>query len=394
MDFLNIKQGSLFFVLATIPISSSAISFTDPIDGKFDMGEYLAENAYGFMPVPILITEPAIGYGGGAMGLFLHESDAQRKKRKQLAEKSLNGGAHLLTPAISVVGGFGTDNKTWGVFGGHRHSWNRDHIRYTGGAIYGDFNMSYYPFNSENSQLHDYSLDLSMKGYGVMQKLQFRVKDTPLLIGITQLYGGADITSQNNNKLQEALSDHFDYSPTISGLGLLIEYDALNSFLFPTNGGNYTAKYQFFREGIGSDYNYDTLQLKGTQYIPLNEKKNWILGVKSEFNSLISDERFLPPPVYPDVNLRGISRGRYQGENTITVEGQVMWSITHRWLVSAFGGVGSTARDVNGLFSDNHYSGGVGFRYLMARRYGLHAGIDLAASEEDSAIYFQVGTGL
>lgn len=27
------------------------------------MGEHLAENAYGFLPIPIIITEPAVGYG-------------------------------------------------------------------------------------------------------------------------------------------------------------------------------------------------------------------------------------------------------------------------------------------------------------------------------------------
>ncbi|OEF88403.1 hypothetical protein [Vibrio splendidus] len=46
-------------------MATHAVSFIDEIDGQLDMGEYLAENAYGFLPVPILITEPAVGYGGG-----------------------------------------------------------------------------------------------------------------------------------------------------------------------------------------------------------------------------------------------------------------------------------------------------------------------------------------
>jgi hypothetical protein len=33
-----------------------------------DMSQYLAENRYGFLPVPLAITEPAIGYGGGLFG--------------------------------------------------------------------------------------------------------------------------------------------------------------------------------------------------------------------------------------------------------------------------------------------------------------------------------------
>ncbi len=71
--------NSLFLLsLTLIANSAHATSFTDPVDSQLDMGDYLAENAYGFLPVPILITEPAVGFGGGMMGVFLHESEARR----------------------------------------------------------------------------------------------------------------------------------------------------------------------------------------------------------------------------------------------------------------------------------------------------------------------------
>ena len=61
MTFKPLALSSLILVSTT----THAVSFIDEIDGQLDMGEYLAENAYGFLPVPILITEPAVGYGGG-----------------------------------------------------------------------------------------------------------------------------------------------------------------------------------------------------------------------------------------------------------------------------------------------------------------------------------------
>jgi hypothetical protein len=65
-----------------------------------------------------------------------------------------------------------------------------------------------------------------------------------------------------------------------------------------------------------------------------------------------------------------------------------------RWSASVFGGLGTAVDDGDSIFTtNNHYSYGVGFRYLIARRYGLRAGIDVATSESDNAIYFQVGTG-
>jgi len=48
-------------------------SFKDPEDGKLDASEWLLDRK-GFLPVPILITEPAVGYGAGAALLFFRES--------------------------------------------------------------------------------------------------------------------------------------------------------------------------------------------------------------------------------------------------------------------------------------------------------------------------------
>ncbi|BCB42127.1 hypothetical protein VagYM19_12540 [Vibrio alginolyticus] len=38
-------------------------------------------------------------------------------------------------------------------------------------------------------------------------------------------------------------------------------------------------------------------------------------------------------------------------------------------------------------------TGSVRFRYQIARRHGLHIGMDYALSDEESAIYFNVGSG-
>jgi hypothetical protein len=47
--------------------------FFDMLDGRFDVPGYLSENAYGFLPVPIIITDPAVGGGLGVIELFFHE---------------------------------------------------------------------------------------------------------------------------------------------------------------------------------------------------------------------------------------------------------------------------------------------------------------------------------
>jgi len=53
--------------------------FRDPEDGQFDVSSFL-EKPRGFLPVPIVITEPAVGYGGGLVGMFLRPREQASKR--------------------------------------------------------------------------------------------------------------------------------------------------------------------------------------------------------------------------------------------------------------------------------------------------------------------------
>ena len=49
--------------------TGSALLF-DPRVGQFDLS-YFLENPRGFLPIPTVVTEPAVGYGGGSADMFL-----------------------------------------------------------------------------------------------------------------------------------------------------------------------------------------------------------------------------------------------------------------------------------------------------------------------------------
>lgn len=384
---LTIAASSLFSSSAT------AIDFFDPIDGYFDAGEYLAENAYGFLPVPSIITEPSVGNGLAVMGLFLHETDAQRDKRKEVATHSIDGGAQLLTPGISVVGVGATDNGTKMGFAGHRQTWGKDSIRYLVGGGYGDINMSYY---SQNDFADALSLDLNLQGYGLLQKFQYRIPGSAFFVGVSQKFLSVDMTNRHENsavppELIDRLTGLLNVSPKVSALGAVIEYDSLNNFFLPTSGYNYIFEYDWFSESLGSDYDYQTLNVEGINYWALS--KSLTFGLKARYQSVTSDDR-LPVFAYPYIDLRGIPKNRYQGENVGSAEVQLMWKLTPRWMLLSFLGSGVAGDSSSSMWdSDQQNAYGVGFRYTIARRYGLHMGIDVAKGPEDVAWYVNVGTG-
>ncbi|VFS88890.1 Uncharacterised protein [Raoultella planticola] len=96
---------------------------------------------------------------GGLFGLFLHG-------------KGTRDGDNFIPPPITAFGGGGTQNGTWFVGGGHRHTWNNDRIRYLVLLGYANIKLDIYSdglssFN-KNTAIHSQT-----RGYGGLQKLLF-----------------------------------------------------------------------------------------------------------------------------------------------------------------------------------------------------------------------------
>ena len=83
---------------------------------------------------------------------------------------------------------------------------------------------------------------------------------------------------------------------------------------------------------------------------------------------------------------------RYQGEETLLGELEARYDFNPRWSVLGFAGAGKAFSDRGNGDSDTVVSKGLGFRYLIARRFGMRAGIDVAWGPEDTAFYIQMGS--
>ena len=92
--------------------------------------------------------------------------------------------------------------------------------------------------------------------------------------------------------------------------------------------------------------------------------------------------------------MRGVPAARYQGTRVAALQGQLTWQLMPRWRLLGFVGAGRVAASSSDLGSaPSVISQGVGFRYLIARRYDINMGVDIARGPEDTAFYIQVGTG-
>jgi hypothetical protein len=394
----RLLYSGILLLVSNLAAASFSENFIDPEDGMFDASKYLSEQRFGFLPVPMIITEPAVGVGLGMMAIFFHESEEQKKQRITSAQES---GKAILPENISIAMGALTDNGTWAAGLGHLGFWKDDSVRYKGFLGYPSVNMDFYSIGGVELPA---PIELNVEGPAVYNQLLFRLGESDWFVGAHQAYssintGLARRRDQDQLPILELIpglegfiDEHFNRHVTGSGVGLLAEFDSRNNQFNPEQGYKYGIRFMWFDGAIGSDNDYVNYSAKGLNYWTLAEK--FVLGFRMQYDGVSStgDGR-LPVYVPPAIQLRGIPAGRYQGNNVAVSEVQLDYKFNFRWKVSAFLGAGRAAQEFSDLGdAATRVSKGLGFRYLVAKRYGFAMGIDVAKGPEDTAFYIQAGS--
>ena len=345
--------------------------FFDPEDGSLDLS-YFLEEARGFLPIPIVVTEPAVGYGGGGAGMFV-------RPRREAGEEGWS------RPDISALGGFATENGTWGAFAGDVSRWLDGRLRTLAGGGTGMANLDFYGLGQDRASL-DRAVRYSLKFAGAVAQVNWQIAPrSPWAVGVRYVYADVD------PKLREApifpgLADRVRV--TVSAPTAIVEYDTRDNVFTPTRGIYAESAYLVAREGLGGTVDFERFDqiVMGWHSLP----GGVTLGARGNYGWASDDTPFF---LRPFVTLRGVPAVRYQGDQAASLEVEARWQFHGRWSVVAFGGGGKawSRRDGSTSLSQGVGSGGVGFRYELARKFGLHAGIDVAHSPGTTAVYFVVG---
>lgn len=351
-------------LLASVTSVAPAADFIDPVDGWFDTTAFLKER-YGFMPVPIVITEPALGYGGGVALAFLHD---------KLGAKPLAADGKMAPPSMTIAAAAGTENGTWMTGGGHLGSWFADQVRYVGFVGRAHINIDYY--------IADRPVAYTMDALALIQRLTTRIGDSDLFVGARYYLFGNDLSGNIFDYLPEE-----DTRLRTGGLGASIAYDSLNNILTPTRGMQLTYVGMSFAPAFGGEQEYQKYEGRNRIQIPVGPRLG--LGLRIDAQYADGDCPFWHQPA---VDMRGIAMTRYQDRAVLVGEAELRVNVYERFWLIAFGGAGSAEHAFADMADgDWHPAGGVGFRYLIARGFGLLVGVDVAASEDDSAFYITVG---
>ncbi|WP_237170063.1 BamA/TamA family outer membrane protein [Pandoraea faecigallinarum] len=350
--------------------TSRKVAWRSPDDGDFDASDFLL-NHRGALPVPMIITEPAIGYGGGVALMFFSESMAD------VARNAKETGV-MSPPNITAVGGLYTENGTWGAGLMHFHTWGGDSIRYLGGLAKVNMKTDYYGLsNSPRSY--------QLNGWLLVQQVLFRIGKSHWFVGPRYTYFDSNTHFTGQIAQEVGLPG---VQRRIGKVGLVIDYDSRDNMFFPDKGSYLELEIQAARPWAGSSQSFETYNGRGYTWLPL--ARDWILGLRLDGRFSAGDTPFYAQPY---VKLRGVQQGRYQDQNAAMVEAELRWNVTPRWAVLGFSGAGRAWGKWKSFSeADAVVSVGAGFRYLIAAKLGLAVGVDVAHSKGENAFYIQVGS--
>jgi hypothetical protein len=353
------------------PAVQAPSKFVSADDGWLDLSGFMDER-YGFIPLVIPITEPAVGYGAALALTFID---------KPLGEAQAGFGR----PNITAVSGLGTENGTWGVMAGNMHHWLDDRLQTLVGVVHASVNLDFYGIG-ENSLLKNHPLTYNLEPTGGMVQAKYRLGRSFVWAGLS--YALATTQVKFDAPAGTPGLPDFEGESRVGGLTPSLTYDSRDNIFTPLRGTYFEGRVGVFSEALGGDCEFQRVSLTVMHFLPLHPK--WTLGVRADAAFSFGDVPFY---LRPFVALRGVPVMRYQGEHTAQAEAELRWQFWKRFSLVGFAGFGGAWNELERF--DNSVTvaaGGAGVRYEIARKYGLHMGLDVAFGPDTTAIYVQFGS--
>lgn len=343
----------------------------DSEDGWFDLSHFLVQ-PHGFLPIAVPITEPALGYGAVVGAVFLDP-------REEAGAEGWN------RPNITMVGGLRTDNGSEGWFAANSSLWRGGNLQTLVGG--GDLALELELHGiGEDATLEDDPLEYRLETKGLVGEGRQRLGDSDFWFALRFAYARAEV-GFDGSASGIAGVDPDDDEVTFAGPTVTLRYDSFDNVFTPTRGTLSDTSVTLFDRAFGGTRDFQSFTEVLIRHWPLSE--TFFLGGRAQAQASFGDTPFYARPY---IALRGVPALRYQGEDALSGELELRWQFHPRFSLVGFGGAGLAWTDLDGFEREQSaFSQGLGVRYLLARKFGLLVGLDVARGPEDGAIYLQVG---
>jgi outer membrane protein assembly factor BamA len=331
--------------------------------------EDLADRRNGFIPVGTIITDPAVGLGGG-LGLVFLQPGAARNEED-------------VRPNMTGIAGFGTDNGTWGAGIADAREWQQVDIKTIATALTLSANLDLFATGNGEAG-REYHLET----WGATVEAHRAVPRSHAFVGIR--YSFAEVTTkfEDGGRTPGIGAGDEGRRQTLSALTPMLTFDSRDNVFTPSRGAYAQLTISSFSELLGSDRTFQLVSVSDMWFTPVGERLTF--GIKAD---VAVSSRNTPFYLRPFVQLRGIESLRLQDEEMAQVETELRWQRWSRFSLVAFGGAGVVWKGMEDLDRPRDVvTGGFGFRYLASKKFGVHVGFDVGFGPGEPIAYFQFGS--
>jgi hypothetical protein len=279
-------------------------------------------------------------------------------------------------PSAIGVAGLITDNGTRGFGVGADLFLKQDHYELRSFYTHGNLNYDLYGVGFVNGNS---DVKLPLKQDGQIFFIEFlRVIRWKVFVGPRFVNGASFITVNSTNGPASKIPPDVGLNTNLRAVGFRVFRDSRINRFYPTQGMVIDFTSDFFSQGLGSKYSFQSYKFTFNKYASLGEKQ--VLAYNLFLCGTGGEPPFYGNCVYGMTNeLRGYQAGRYLDRYMFATQVEYRLVLPWRFGVVAFGGLGEVAPGVDKFRGDEFLpSGGTGIRFLLSKKYHVNLRTDFA----------------
>jgi hypothetical protein len=324
-----------------------------------------------FSPIPMV--NPSIGNGGGAALLYSRRLGAN----------------NMSPPSTFAVGGFATGRGSWGLGLGARLYLSNDRFRILAGGGGGEFNYNFFGVGADSGQA-GVSIPLSQQSRAFLIEPKMRIFPHwyvgPRYHLITNDIG---LGSHKLNPETLPIPLPSDLKFRTAALGVRVQRDTSDSAFYPRKGSLIDLTADFFGPAFGADRDYKNLTVSYDKYLSMGPKN--VFAVHGSV-CMVSDEApfFDVCELGQSKDLRGYQVGQFRDDRMLVGQGEYRRELFWRLGAVAFAGAGAVGKTFGDMGSAEP-GGGLGIRFVLAKRNHINLRADYAWGDGSHATYVSLG---
>jgi outer membrane protein assembly factor BamA len=321
----------------------------------------LQKQSKNYAAAPIVVSNPAIGSGVGATGMYFYDVGS--------------GGEGLPRSSAQLVGAYtNTDSYFVGLL--NSLHLREDRIRSKAGLFHAKINNEYRdPLGGEagfsTGVLAAYAQGTYRIGGDWFLGLQGVISDVRY----------EPETPQDADYLDRVGAE----DTTAGGIGPVLSFDSRDNIHYPGSGTLAEVKGFFKPSSWGNAADYAVGDAAVNHYIGLTPAH--ILALRAYGRTGTEDTPYTDKSrLGQQSDLRGFKSGEISGRTLLAGQAEIRWQFAERWGAVAFGGLSKLwDDDLEALITEDvYYSGGIGIRYMINTDQKINFRIDAAVGNGDN----------